>query len=118
MSAKVTQPQAKLTLSNQNYSLRKYKLLQLIDSQPRYLAKNLQKTLPQVLGISRQAWSNYLNARIGSTLQIPADKLFILANLFNVAAVDLLNEPVKVLTLDSFLPKTFSEASTISSLVR
>ena len=118
MSAKVTQPQAKLTLSNQNYSLRKYKLLQLIDSQPLYMAKNLQKNLPLLLGISRQAFSNYLNAPLGATLQIPSDKLLTLASLFNVQPSELLNEPVKTLKLDSFIPKSFSEASVKTGLTR
>ena len=118
MSTKVTQEQVKLTLASQNYSFRKYKLLELIDSQPVYLAKNLQKNLPKALGISRQHWAHYLNASLESKLEIPGSKLLILAFMFHVEPFQLFNVLPKFLPLESFYPETFSAAKEITKLTK
>lgn len=117
MTTNVTQKQAKLTLSNQNYSLRKYKLLELIDSQPLYVAKSLHKNLPKLLDVSRQSFSNYLNASLDSSLQIPSDMLLIIAKLFSVDPYDLLNYKLSHLSLSFFVPMSFSTAKEATGLI-
>jgi len=118
MSTKVTPLKVKLSLSTQNYDYRKYKILQLIDSQPFFVAQNLRKKLPSLLGISRQQFSNYCNVALDSTLEIPANKLLILATLFNVNPFDLVNIPSKPVSMNDFIPKSFTSAQEATKLTR
>lgn len=117
MKTNVTPKQEKLTLSNQNYSLRKYKLLELIDSQPLYIAKSLLKTLPSVLCISRQTFASYLNAPLGSSLQIPSDLLIMLSQLFSVRPSELLNYQLPLMSLGFFVPSSYSSTAVQTDLV-
>ena len=118
MSTKLTRVRVKLSLTNQNYSLRKYSFLELIESQPLHVATNLKRNLPKALGLSRQSFANYCNAPIDSSLIINSDRLIMLSYLFNVPPHALINGPIKILKMEDFYPKTTSKAKQISNLTK
>ncbi len=89
----------KLQLNNSFYEYRKYTILQIIDHFPAHLAKLHKKELPKLLNINRQTFSNWLNASISDTLEIPSIKLALIAKILNTSIEELINIPIPELQI-------------------
>lgn len=81
----------KLSLLNQNYELRKYRILEFINAKPHSESIEIKKKLPELLGISRQRFSRWLNLPIEDTREIPYSHLVRIASFLNVEPSELIN---------------------------
>ena len=94
MTKKVTSSQVKLTLYNENYSIRKYRILEFLNNLPAKQAAQLKKSIPNELNISRQTFSKWLNASIYDGLEISAVALLKIALTLNISPLELVNFPI------------------------
>jgi hypothetical protein len=85
-----------LKLNNQHYNLRKYKILELINSLPSDRAKELKKSMPIILDVHRQTFAFWLNASKSDSLEIPSIKLALIAKILNVPIQDLINIKIEL----------------------
>lgn len=98
-----------LNLSNKNYEQRKYSILEYINSLSADYSKELKKQLPEILQINRCTLSNWLNAPINSSIEIPSIKLAIISKILQVPMEKLIN--VKIQTFSNPLPQIFNSNS-------
>ncbi len=91
----------KLQLNNTYYEYRKYNILQIIDNYPSFLCKLYKSELPKLLEVNRQTFSNWLNASIFDTLEIPSIKLALIAKILNTSIESLINIPIPELQIKS-----------------
>jgi hypothetical protein len=110
--------QIKLTLSNNFYHLRKYKLLEFLDNQPSYLAKIYKRELPKNLGITRQTFATWMNAHLTDKIEIPASKLLQIAELFHVNPNDLLNFKLQKIEIKTQIEKQEEHILKITGLIK
>jgi hypothetical protein len=94
MHRKFTVSQVKLTLSNESYSLRKYRILELLNNLPSKSSSALKRSIRSDLKISRQTYANWLNASIYDKQEIPATALLKIAITLNVSPLELYNIPI------------------------
>lgn len=81
----------KLSFFNQNYELRKYRILEFINVKPHYESIEIRRKLPKLLGISRQRFSRWLNLPIEDTMEIPYSHLVRIASFLDVEPSELIN---------------------------
>ncbi|NJO90153.1 MAG: hypothetical protein HC831_15315 [Chloroflexia bacterium] len=84
----------KLQLNNSFYEYRKYNILRIIDGLPAHSSRLYRKELPKLLSVNRQTFSNWLNASIYDTLEIPSIKLALVAKIFSISIEELINIPI------------------------
>ena len=81
----------KLSFFNQNYELRKYRILEFINAKPHYESIEIRRKLPKLLGIPRQRFSRWLNLPIEDTREIPYSHLVRIASFLDVEPSELIN---------------------------
>lgn len=116
METKVIKKNQTLTLLSQNYHLRKYRILEMLDSQPLKIARQMRKELPKILGITRQTFASWCNAPKDSNLEISSIHLLTLAGLFEVEPIEMLNTQIPSLSLTDFAPRPHATTKKITGL--
>lgn len=101
MSKLVTSSQVKLTLYNENYPLRKYRILEFLNNLPARQSSIIKRSIPNELNITRQTFSKWQNASIYDGLEIPAIALLKIALTLNISPLELVNYPVSPIKLQS-----------------
>lgn len=110
MTKKVTSSQVKLTLYNENYSLRKYRILEFLNNLPAKQSSQIKKSIPKELNVSRQTFSKWLNASINDRLEISAVALLKIALTLNISPLELVNFPISPIKIQSKPRQTQFEA--------
>lgn len=118
MNTNVTKKSKVLNLTSENYNLRKYRILEIIDGLPSKTVKKLKLKIPVVLKITRQTFSRWCNLHINDANDIPALQLFKIANILQVEPKDLLNESLKNSIPKDVLNIEVKEAITITGLTK
>lgn len=95
MQNQLTSSQVKLTLFEDNYQLRKYKIFEILNSLPKNHESQIKKSIISDLGITRQTLSNWLNASIYDNIEIPTQSFLRIAITLNVSPFELMNIPIK-----------------------
>lgn len=102
MNRKATFVDSKLNLKNQNYSFRKYRILEIIHNLPYLDSLEIKNQLIKILGIDRTTFSKWLNMSISDKSEIPSLKLAIIAKALNSSIEDLFN--IQIPSIENFQP--------------
>lgn len=95
MSTKVTQKSKSktkmsenVTKMSQNY---KYTVKVMLESLPHKEYKVARRKLPEFLGVNERTFARWINAKEGEKLEIPSDKLAVIAKYLNCPLEDMFN---------------------------
>ncbi len=84
-----------LTIYNKNYKLRKYRILEIINTEnDADKARFLRKEIPKNLKLTKYEWSRILNAPIYSKQDVGAIKLIKIADHLGKDVKDIINVPL------------------------
>lgn len=80
-----------LRMDNFNYELRKYKIIEILNSMPADISFLTKRNLPSILEVSKQTFANWCNASLTDSTEIPSEKLRIISIALNVSIEKLFN---------------------------
>jgi DNA-binding Xre family transcriptional regulator len=78
-----------------NYNTKKYNILKMLHKMSVDRYRHVQKQMPELLGVCKSTWENWLYYSIDDTAQIPYDKLVQISQLLNCTVKDLINYHIK-----------------------